>query len=221
MTGRLDVDVNIEGTPVKLSTLTPYHHSITQHILSGNFETRPMSQWLKVLPGKSLIYDVGGFNGIYGIVAALRYPQAKIVIYEPDATNAKEIRNSIALNNVSKNCHVEEVAISDKTGALFFSQGGSTGEHISTAEIGKSVKASALKDLPHADLIKIDIEGAEVMALRGLDYKSTILLETHPRLLPNYGESNDSLMQLIEDKGLTATEVDSRDQDQKHYLLTA
>jgi hypothetical protein len=142
MKGRLDVDINIEGTPVKLSTLTPYHHSITQHILAGNFD--PMSQWLKVLSGKSLIYDVGGFNGIYGIVAALRCPRAKIVIYEPDATNAKEIRNSIALNNVSNNCHVEEVAISDKTGTLFFSQGGSTGEHISTAEVGKSVKASAL-----------------------------------------------------------------------------
>jgi FkbM family methyltransferase len=214
------VDINIEGTPVKLSTLTPYHHSITQHILAGDFETLPMSQWLKVLHGKSLIYDIGGFNGIYGIVAALRCQQAKIVIYEPDATNAKEIRHSIALNNVSNNCHVEEVAISDKTGTLFFSQGGSTGEHISTAEVGKSVKASALKDLPHADLIKIDIEGAEAMALRGLDYKTTILLETHPWFLPNYGESNDSLMQLIKDKSLIATEVDSRDQDQKHYLLT-
>jgi hypothetical protein len=31
--------------------------------------------------------------------------------------------------------------------------------HISAAELGKSVKAAALKDLPHADLIKIDIEG--------------------------------------------------------------
>jgi FkbM family methyltransferase len=180
-----------------------------------------MSQWLKVLPGKSLIYDVGGFNGIYGIVAALRCPQAKIVIYEPDESNAKEIRNSITLNNVSSNCRVEELAISDKSGTVFFSQGGSTGEHISKADIGKSVKASALKDLPHADLIKIDIEGAEALALRGLDYKSTILLETHPWFLPNFGESNDSLMQMVKDKGFTSTEVDSREQDQKHYLLTA
>jgi FkbM family methyltransferase len=221
LTGRQYVEVEIDSTKVKLSTLTPYHHSIAQAILSGDFERRPMAQWLKALPGKSLIYDVGGFNGIYGIVAALRYPEAKVVIFEPDATSAKEIRNSIALNSVSNNCRVEEAAISDKTGTLFFSQGGSSGERITSAEIGKSVEALALKDLPHADLIKIDIEGAEAMALRGLDYRPTILLETHPWFLPHYNDSNESLMQLIKGKGFTATEVDTREQDQKHYLLTA
>jgi hypothetical protein len=46
-------------------------------------------------------------------------------------------------------------------------------------------------------------------------------LETRPWFLPHYNDSNESLMQLIKDKGFTATEVDTREQDQKHYLLTA
>jgi hypothetical protein len=49
LTGRTYVEVIVQGTAIKLSTLTPYHHSITQHILTGDFETRPLSKWLEVL----------------------------------------------------------------------------------------------------------------------------------------------------------------------------
>jgi FkbM family methyltransferase len=167
-----------------------------------------------------LVYDVGGFNGVYGILAALRFSSAEIVIFEPDETNVREIQHSIMLNNVGAKCRVEEAAICNSSGTLFFSQGGSTGEHITTKENGKAVKAYALKDLPHADLIKIDVEGAEQMVLEGLDYRAIIFLETHPWFLPNFGTTNERLMQLVTDKGFKATEVDSREQDQKHYLLT-
>ena len=220
MTGRQCVDVDIDGTRVKLSTLTPYHHSISQHLLHGRYEMEQLSQWLVLLPSKKVIYDVGGFNGIYGLVAALRSPEAQVVIFEPDAANAKEIRNSIGINQLS-NCRVEEAAISDHTGRLFFSQGGSTGEHISTANEGKSVQAYALKDLPHADLMKIDIEGAEAMALRGMDYKATILLEVHPLFLPHFQDSVESLMQMISEKGYAVSEVGKGEEYQRHYLLTA
>ena len=50
--GRSDVDVNVDGTRLRLSTLTPYHHSIATTISTGRYETAPMQAWLKQIPGK-------------------------------------------------------------------------------------------------------------------------------------------------------------------------
>jgi hypothetical protein len=80
------------------------------------------------------------------------------------------------------------------------------------------VRACALKDLPHADLIKFDIEGAEAMGLRGMDYKSTLLIEIHPELLRNFNDSHESIIRLIKDKGYRIENVDV--DTHPHVLLT-
>ena len=153
-------------------------------------------------------------------MAALRAPDSEVVIYEPDATNVKELQNSIVLNHLT-NCRVESAAIAEHSGTVFFTQGASTGEHISDEKNGSPVRAYALKDLPHADLIKIDIEGAEAMALRGMDYKAIVLLEIHKEHLPDFNDSFESIMKLIKDKGYQIREVDEEEGSyHPHVLMT-
>lgn len=208
-------DVTEGGVTVKLGFFTPYHQSIAKSQHNRAYEIPVMRVWLDQIDGKKVIYDLGGFNGLYGLLAAKKNPNARVAIFEPDHTNAEHIRANIRLNNLS-NCTAEEAAVSDYTGTTIFSQGGTSGEHI--GETGRDVQVVALKDLPRADLIKIDVEGAELKVLEGMGYKSTILLEVHPLFLDRFGDTEHGVDEFLKNEGYDVTFIHERDRA-KHYLL--
>jgi FkbM family methyltransferase len=203
------------GVTVKLGFFTPYHQSIAKSQHERAYEIPVMRAWLDEIDGKKVIYDLGGFNGLYGLIAAKKNPSARVVIFEPDHVNAEHIRENIRLNNLS-NCTAEEAAVSDYSGTTLFTQGGTSGEHM--GGLGAEVRVVALKDLPPADLIKIDVEGAELKVLKGMGYKSTILLEVHPLFLYRSGDTEGDVDEYLKNEGYDVTFIHERDRA-KHYLV--
>ena len=208
-------DVTEDGVTIKLSFFTPYHQSIAKSQHNRDYEKPVMQAWMREIDGKKIIYDVGGFNGLYGLLAAKKNPGAHVTIFEPDRVNAAHVRANI-LTNELKNCTIQEAAVSDYTGTTTFSQGGTSGEHIIDA--GETVKVIALRDLPHADLLKIDVEGAELKALKGMGYASTILLEVHPLFVSRFNTSEEEISEFLSETGYQVEFLYERDKA-KHYLL--
>lgn len=80
-------------------------------------------------------------------------------------------------------------------------------------------------EIPVPDIIKLDIEGAEILALRGMGNLLTsskaprfMFIEFHPDFLPAFNSSLDECKQLVKQYGYN--EIQSfRRSNQQHYFF--
>lgn len=87
----------------------------------------------------------------------------RVFAFEPNPRNVVCLKEHLSLNGIA-NVEVIEAAVSDKAGISYFSGNGATGRLSAT---GHEVKTVALDNYPTPDFIKMDIEGAELSAIRG------------------------------------------------------
>lgn len=163
-----------------------------------------------ISPG-DVIADVGSYRGTYAIVAAaLAGPQGKVFAFEPTASNRDIIAANVARNRFGDRVVIEGAAVSDQTGtARFFAWGDATTNSLAavqSAAVATDVRTVALDDYfagrRPPDVVKIDIEGAELLALRGaqaiLSGEARILCELHPYAWDDLGYSADDLRALLD-----------------------
>jgi FkbM family methyltransferase len=214
--GRRHWDANINGTIVRVGFFTPYHQKIAHILHYGVHEAKVLTPWEQECRIHSVIYDVGGMTGIYGLLAAKVNPKATVLIFEPDPINFKHIELNIKLNGLG-NCKAVHGAVTDHSGTIDFLVTGTSGSRIGKSEHSESVPAYRLDDFPVPDLIKIDVEGFEHAVIRGatkmLEKKPTMFLEVH-----NWVEDESGLWQKLKAAGYTATMINT-ERDGHHYLL--
>lgn len=210
--GRRFWNVECEGVKIKLGFLSPYHHSIAKSLSEGKHESVVRKRWTELSKNKNVIYDIGGFSGIYGISSALANVNALVVIFEPDPLNATQIRKNIELNGL-QNCKVEQVAVSSKKGFITFQADGTSGAHI--AEKGITVPTITLSDYPAADLIKIDAEGEESAIVGTINFSKhpTIFLEEH-----NWTD-HEKLWSVLESQGYQPNPINLEKDGVNHLLV--
>jgi FkbM family methyltransferase len=134
-----------------------------------------------VQPG-GVFYDVGANVGFFSLLAGRRVgPGGAVYAFEPVSENATTVRRNTSLNQL-ENISVFEVAVDEKarTAELFITKwdGGSSlsRDAIPSSQLiePRSVQVVALDDfIAHKGLrpptmVKVDVEGAEMGALRGM-----------------------------------------------------
>lgn len=166
-----------------------------------------------VRPGMTFA-DVGANWGYFTLVAAhLAGPSGRVISVEADARAVAAIRANVAANRLTT-VRVFDIAATDVPRDLSFeryepvraSASGNFGlAETASAPDGRRprvvVRGRPLDDVfdeagvPHVDVLKMDIEGGEAAALRGLErYLSSgridfIVLELHPAALDRLGTS--------------------------------
>ena len=135
-----------------------------------------------------LVADCGANIGFFSALAAVRFPEAKIVAWEAQQENFAALRNQPVLQ--SPRVQLVHAAISDQDGEGFFCGEGTGGrlESESAKDVGTKVKILDLREWwlknkrPNA-LWKIDVEGHEKILLPHMAgaWKGTcaLFLETH------------------------------------------
>ncbi|MGO9449514.1 MAG: FkbM family methyltransferase [Candidatus Binataceae bacterium] len=158
-----------------------------------------MALQLLLRPGMSF-YDLGANVGFHSMIAArlIGPSQGDVVSFEPVEENARQLRHNIELNGFRR-VVVRQEALADvdeEEGRFLISDEPTFGMLASTGKeptrcIGSiKVKVRRLDDvvarnaLPAPDVIKIDVEGAEVDVLRGggevlRKYRPVLLMELH------------------------------------------
>lgn len=152
-----------------------------------------------VTPGCAVL-DVGANMGIYTLLAAKR--GAKVFALEADPQNVELLRHHVHLNGFDDRVTILHMAASDRDRPLtLFRSPGNSG-HSNLFEGVESVlvpgKTIDSLGLPPIDVCKMDIEGAEMMALSGM--RDTISGSPRMKLLVEYNTSlgqTDGMMEFI------------------------
>jgi FkbM family methyltransferase len=156
----------------------------------GSYEYEQRLAFEKLIGVGSVVFDVGAHVGFYTLLSSrLVGPLGEVIAFEPLPRNLHYLREHLRLNRV-ENVRIIERALSDAEGEASFTEGENS-FNARISEEGKiKVKTAALdhlmesEGLPVPDFIKMDIEGAETMALRGARrtleaHHPTIFLTTH------------------------------------------
>jgi len=145
-------------------------------------------------PGWTVI-DIGANVGYFTMLAASRIgSEGRVIAFEPGQANCGLIQLS-AITNEFDNVRVHAIALSDTPGAVIYESFVGTNARVHPIEKGQIpsvggprqlVPAMRLDDIPleaRVDLIKIDIEGGELRALKGA---SRLLSESRPLIITEF-----------------------------------
>jgi FkbM family methyltransferase len=144
-------------------------------------------------PGMVFV-DIGANIGYYSLLAArLAGPNGKVIAFEPGATNCALLAQSLQLNDMH-NVTIKPCAIADIDGSVSYGADDSNGRIAIERCAGlPGVPAvtldTALAAEPRIDFIKMDIEGAEGRALRGMQqilqrHRPVVCSEFTPAAMP-------------------------------------
>ena len=167
-----------------------------------------------IRPGDT-VFDIGAHLGVYAVLAsASTGPTGKVHAFEPNGRFASLLARSLAVNGFSGFAEIHNVAVGAEEGQaeLRFSWEFAGGGHLATglgpraASLeGRPCRVVALDDMfPDAattvDVIKIDVEGTETFAMRGMQRllarspRVRIMFEFAPELLRAHGTSAGELI---------------------------
>ncbi|UHH26568.1 FkbM family methyltransferase [Halobacterium noricense] len=172
-----------------------------------------------------VFYDIGANVGTYTCFAASKLDNRNVIAFEPEPNNVKKLRKNLEINNVD--AKILEVALSDTNGTIDFALTGDEageGEHaIATDSDSKSIEVQTARGnsiieergLPMPTVVKIDVEGAELSVLRGMEHvlqKSCrlVYVEVHPDKLENFNSKPSEVESILEDAGFTINKLTQR-----------
>ena len=155
----------------------------------GFYESEKQKLISREVQSGSVFWDVGANVGFYSLLASKLVGSGKVFAFEPAPRNLSYLRKHLALNRVA-NVEVLAAAVSDRNGTSSFEVeetgfmgrlSGEGGIRVPTATLDSLVDEG--KVLP-PDYVKMDIEGAELLALTGATrtfqrFHPVLFLATH------------------------------------------
>lgn len=147
--------------------------------LQGQYEIATTRVFRAVLRRGDGVIDAGANVGYFTLLAAgLVGATGQVHAFEASPSIMPLLRRNVSLNGLQQ-VVVHELAVSDAHGSVTFhtsspdALGRSSmrdigGQAADTSQVACAPIDSLLEDLPPVKLVKLDVEGAELMALRGM-----------------------------------------------------
>jgi len=209
--------------------LDPYDFVSRKLLETGEWEPESVRAVADHLSPSGTFIDVGAHIGYYSLKAAtLVGPSGHVVSVEPNPQTLPKLRSNIAANvetNTARMVSVWPVACaqSESTLQFFAAPESNTGESSlskenasqeGSAPVPYEVRARPLDaivkeaKLDRVDVIKIDVEGAELQVLKGAaqtldDYRPVIVIELIPNQLQAMGTSVEEVTKFLASHGYT------------------
>jgi FkbM family methyltransferase len=170
-------------------------------LFQGSFEDAEVKTLMDAARSGRVAIDIGANVGIFTIPLARAVgTDGAVWAFEPLPENVDRLRANVRDNELT-NVRVVAAAASDTDGALSFqvagdSAYGSTREVFSDWRTGRSLTVPGVRldsewracGMPHVSVIKIDVEGAELAALRGAQ---AVIRRCRPVLLVEAANSDE------------------------------
>ncbi len=176
---------------------------------------------------KNCVIDVGAHVGLVSLPAmSVMAPTGKLIAFEPATANRTLLRRHLLLNGFDSRTSVESALVGEDEydDVRFFEMGDHTGMNtivsgavdarykpVFRQQVTLDAYCARHKLVP--EVIKIDVEGAELGVLNGARVTLTscrplIFLSVHPRQIRILGQSTEMLAKLIESLGYNCHHID-------------
>jgi FkbM family methyltransferase len=190
----------------------------------GSYEYQKQKALQHELKAGDVVYDIGANAGFYSLLASVTVGATGYVYsFEPSPRNLQELKRHMQLNHI-KNCTVIDAAVSSADGQATFdiSDDRCTGHLAANGSL--RVRTLTLDGLVSRgeirapNLMKIDIEGAELDCLHGAsqviqEYRPVIFLATHGQ------EMHSACIELLAKWNYSLTSLDERPVESSDELI--
>lgn len=182
LVGELTARGRLRSYPIRSGGVVLVRHGRDTEALfeifhSGEYEPPPALSSRLGTPARVL--DVGANVGMFSAWASARWPGVAIAAYEPEPENLAQLRrwlqlaheDALATGGRPPQVSVHPAAVGTRVGTVRFATGGGAGAHLATRDDEPSAQVPSVDFFAElavvgADLVKIDIEGAEWALLR-------------------------------------------------------
>ncbi len=153
--------------------------------------------------GVSKFVDLGGNIGMATLKFAREFPAAAVTVVEPDPDNASVLEATLADNSLLDRTTVIRAAAATADGAVSFVGGQAGRSHIAKdeSEVFAVPAIDIFPTLEGAELLKMDIEGAEWPILADQRLRTTSLAAACLEYHEYKGHSGPSAPELLESAG--------------------
>jgi FkbM family methyltransferase len=205
--------------------------------IDPEYEAETLRQWLAALRPGDVVWDVGANIGIYAVLSGRAVGLTGTVwSWEPAPDSFRTLQDHIRANRLDATCRPIHEAIGDRDGGVIEFTIVSEGEN-STNRIASAGQMGSVVSVPVATLdgwlrraerapnaVKIDIEGAEVLALRGATDvfapngpRPLCLLAVHPMFLGEFGHRPEDVTAEVRRLGLRCYSLEGRETVPESY----
>jgi len=189
------------------------------------------------------VLDIGGHVGFFALGAALRSGrEGHVHVFEPTPETIRVLKRHIELNGWTDRITVFPGVMADKDGEMtFYSHGSSMASSLSRANTvdlnPERPKQATVLSVPavtldsycrkngiRPDVIKIDVEGAELLVLQGgrqtlMQSRPIVLCEVHTRHLANCGGSVEQFDACVRELGYSSQALDTPNENGTYHTV--
>ena len=144
---------------------------VWEHMRRWDISTQPVL--VDLARTARVFVDGGTYTGVYTLLATAVNPDLRVVAFEANPPTARLLRGNLALNGLEGRVRVVEEAISDQVGMVDFFIPDDDPTAAALTSAGTRIRVPSTPADVHlagleVDLVKIDLEGHEPAALRGM-----------------------------------------------------
>ena len=197
-------------------------------LISGTYEPETLLAMRSLLPEGGGFVDVGAHCGVMSLFAARCVgPRGRVLAFEPSPREFARLEANLAAN-VLPQVTTRQAAVADVAGSvtLRMAEAGRAGHNTigsgfahdgvavaALAQVEAATLDAALATFDRCDLVKMDIEGAELRALRGGEaalarLRPALILEVFDRALAGSGDTETALFAWLEAQGYAVRDID-------------
>ncbi|GBC62210.1 hypothetical protein DENIS_3179 [Desulfonema ishimotonii] len=167
---------------------------------------------------RPVILDVGAHHGAYAVVLGnlARQHKGKVIALEPNPESFEILKRNVRENNLEDTVFCEQAAVMDCPGEACIAFQGSQ-SFITPENRGERVQITTLAEVMHkynesrADLLIIDVEGAELPVLKGFPWEKfrpgKIFCELHPYAWKDFGYKGEDMKAFVREHGFRCIDV--------------
>ncbi|MBS1741641.1 MAG: FkbM family methyltransferase [Bacteroidetes bacterium] len=216
--GNIHIKHHYTGSKFKIDAFI--HKGYWYH--GKNREKTQMDIFKTIIKEGDTVIELGAHIGYISLYySKLAGPNGKLFVFEPGANNLPYTRFNLGHSKI-KNIELIEKAVSDENGTATFYLENITGQSNSLVKdyrVTKKIQSKTFTELQKnavevetirlddfvqqrnikkVDFIKIDIEGAEYLAIKGMQH---ILDEMKPTMMIEVTENHEALFNMLKQKG--------------------